>query len=312
VAVEFFSNIYLETTQMKQNEINVLSLFDGISVAQLALSGVGITVKNYYASEIDENAIRCTHHHFPNTIQLGDVRNVDTTKLPPIDIMVWGSPCQDMSSINKNRKGLAGEKSSLFHEAVRILNEVKQKNPRVYFLMENVASMSDDDRDVISEILGVKPIKINSEEYSPAKRNRYYWTNIPRSNCIPKKNYTILKYYLESGYTERVRANCITTRPISLTKKGLMRYLNKSFGQVVWTDEEFCKLPFIKKIEMIENEEVKPSEIARLMTKVELCRMQELPADYCDILTYNHAHHAIGNAFTLPVIKYLLSFAKSN
>ena len=291
---------------MKQNEINVLSLFDGISVAQLALSQLGIKVENYYASEIDENAIRVTHHHFPDTVQLGDVRSINASKLPQIDLLIFGSPCQDMSSINKNRKGLSGEKSSLFHEAVRILNEVKEKNPSVYFLMENVASMSASDRDIISEILGVKPIKINSEEYAPAKRNRYYWTNIPQDKSIKKKNYTPLKYYLESGYTERVRANCITTRPVSLTKKGLLRYLKKSFGQVVWTDEDFCKLPSKKKIEMIENDEVKPNEIARLMTKVELCRMQGFPDDYVDILNYNDAHHAIGNAFTLPVIKNIL------
>ena len=75
--------------------MNVLSLFDGMSGTQLALKKLGIKVDNYYASEIDKYAIKVTQANFPNTKQLGDV-----TKLcfdVHIDLLVMGSPCQDLS-----------------------------------------------------------------------------------------------------------------------------------------------------------------------------------------------------------------------
>ena len=160
---------------MNTNKINVLSLFDGISVAQLALTQLNIPINNYFSSEIDNNAKKVTQHHFPGTIQLGDVREIDGTTLPQIDLMIFGSPCQDLSSMRKDRAGLAGEKSGLFFEALRILKEVKPK----YFLMENVGSMPKYDKKEISDLLGVKPIQINSNLLTGQNRNRIYWTNIP-------------------------------------------------------------------------------------------------------------------------------------
>jgi len=89
--------------------------------------------------------------------------------------LVGGSPCQDLSLAKNNREGLMGEKSGLFFEYVRILRE---KIP-AYFVLENVASMNNRDKDFISEILGVQPIKINSAKLTAQSRNRYYRTNIP-------------------------------------------------------------------------------------------------------------------------------------
>src|SRR6185437_10778286 len=83
--------------------MNVLSLFDGISCLQVALQRAGIEYSNYYASEINKDAIKVTQHHFPNTIQLGDVKEIDFDTLPQIDFISAGSPCQDISSLNKNR-----------------------------------------------------------------------------------------------------------------------------------------------------------------------------------------------------------------
>jgi DNA-cytosine methyltransferase len=111
--------------------MNVLSLFDGMSCGQIALNRAGIKYDNYFASEIKPHAIKVTQHNYPNTIQLGDVRNIKAEDLPKIDLLIGGSPCQDFSIANKDRTGLNGEKSSLFFEYLRLLKELKPK----YFLL---------------------------------------------------------------------------------------------------------------------------------------------------------------------------------
>lgn len=292
-----------------KNEINVLSLFDGISVAQLALSQLNIPINNYYASEIEKNPIKVAQHHFPGTIQLGDVREVDGTILPPIDLMIFGSPCQDLSSMRKDRNGLAGEQSGLFFEALRILKEVK---PR-YFVMENVGSMSKFDCKVISDLLGVEPIKINSSLLGPALRNRYYWTNITGIE-VPTDSNNILKNYIESGYVDRRKSNAILTKNVPYTRNGLIRYLTKSIGQVVFLDKSFALEPKASKLDILESlSDTEVKALFRPFTTIELERMQTLPDGYVsDILKKTPSHHAIGNSFSLEVIKHLLSYADFN
>jgi DNA-cytosine methyltransferase len=114
--------------------MNVLSLFDGMSCGQIALERAGIKVDNYFAAEIKKHAIEVTQHNYPNTKQLGDVTKINGFNLPKIDLLIGGSPCQDFSRANKERKGVEGSKSSLFFEYVRLLKECKPK----YFLLENV------------------------------------------------------------------------------------------------------------------------------------------------------------------------------
>lgn len=175
--------------------MNVLSLFDGMSCGQQALERVGIKVDNYFASEIDKYAIQVTMANYPNTIKLGSVINVDGYKLPKIDILVGGSPCQSFSFAGK-RKGMSTKdeqeiltldhylelksegfqfegQSYLFWEYMRLLNEVKPK----YFLLENVM-MGEKWEKVLSKAIGVKPIMINSALLSAQNRQRLYWTNI--------------------------------------------------------------------------------------------------------------------------------------
>lgn len=160
--------------------MNVLSLFDGISCGQVALERSGLRVDNYYASEIKKEPIKVTMKNYPNTIQLGDITQItegflDT--LPQIDLVIGGSPCQDLSVYKFDRgdvKGLEGKKSSLFYHYERILKHV---NPK-YFLLENVP-MQKEWEDIITELLDVEPIIINSNLVSAADRKRMYWTNIP-------------------------------------------------------------------------------------------------------------------------------------
>jgi len=114
--------------------MNVLSLFDGMSCGQIALNELNIKVDNYFAAEIKKHAIEVTQHNFPNTKQLGDVTKINVNDLPKIDLLIGGSPCQDFSRANSTRDGLDGQKSKLFFEYVRILNEIRIKNKGLYRL----------------------------------------------------------------------------------------------------------------------------------------------------------------------------------
>lgn len=179
--------------------MNILSLFDGISCGRLALERAGILVDKYYASEIDKHAIAITQYNNPDTIQLGDVIKLDTKGLKgSIDVLFGGSPCQSLSITQaKTRQNLDG-KSKLFFEFARILEEVEPK----YFLLENVASMKDECKQVISEILGVEPFYINSSRFSAQDRPRYYWTNIPFDKNLPDSS-VVLKDILEDSVDEK-------------------------------------------------------------------------------------------------------------
>lgn len=184
-------------------KMKILSLFDGMSVAQQALKNAGIPVEAYYASEIDEYAMAVTQSNFPDTVQLGDVQKFNNGKgifvkesklLGPIDLLIGGSPYQDLSIAKKNRKGLAGERSGLFWEYVRIRDEVKPK----YFILENVASMPKEAKQIITETLGVEPIMINAALVSAQQRKRLFWTNIP-GVTLPEDKGIFLKDILEEG-----------------------------------------------------------------------------------------------------------------
>lgn len=100
-----------------------------------------------------------------------------------IDLLIGGSPCQDLSALRRNREGLNGKKSSLFYEWLSIKEQIK---PR-YFLLENVATMKDDDKQIIDDLLGVDGVYINSSLFSAQLRKRYYWTNIPFDKEIQDK-----------------------------------------------------------------------------------------------------------------------------
>lgn len=156
--------------------INVLSLFDGISCGQVALQRAGISIKSYLASEINKYAINIAQKNFPNTLQLGDVTNINFEMFAgKIDLLIGGSPCQDLSIIKNDRSSLEGSKSSLFYKFAEAVSTIK---PR-YFLLENVASMNNESKDIISNVLGVQPVLINSNCFSAQDRPRLYWTNIP-------------------------------------------------------------------------------------------------------------------------------------
>lgn len=173
--------------------INVLSLFDGMSCGQYSLDLTNIKVNKYYASEIFDKSIHITNKHYPNTIQLGNVKDFENWDIDysSIDLLLFGFPCRNLSrtvinNFNHNQ-GLKGEQSVLFYYALKILNIIKSQNPNILFLCENVESIKQEDKDIITEYLDVKPIMIDSGLLTAQDRLRYYWTNISNSISIPEQ-----------------------------------------------------------------------------------------------------------------------------
>ena len=191
--------------------MNVLSLFDGMSCGQIALDRLGVKVDNYFACEIDKYAIQVTQANFPNTIQLGDVTKVDLSKLPKIDLILAGSPCQGFSFAGK-QLAFDDPRSALFFEFVKILKEVKPK----YFLLENVR-MKKEFLNIITEQVskcypeipfGIEPLLINSSLLSAQSRQRYYWTNIPGIQQ-PQEKGIVLRDILETREIEGLSEKAI-------------------------------------------------------------------------------------------------------
>ena len=156
--------------------MNILSLFDGMSCGQIALNRAGIKYDKYFASEVDKYAIKVTQKNYPDTIQIGDIRNIKAKDLPKIDLIIGGSPCQGFSLAGK-QLNFDDPRSALFFEYVRLLNELRKINPEIKFLLENV-NMKNEYLRIISEYLGIFSVRINSNLVSAQNRARWYWSNI--------------------------------------------------------------------------------------------------------------------------------------
>lgn len=158
--------------------MNALSLFDGMSCGQIALNNLEYPYGKYYASEIDTHAIAVTQHNFPGTIQLGDVTKWREWDIDwgSIGLILAGSPCQGFSFAGK-QLAFDDPRSALFFEFVNILNHIREFNPDVKFLLENVR-MKKEFEDIITYYVGVEPLMINSNLLSAQNRVRFYWTNI--------------------------------------------------------------------------------------------------------------------------------------
>ena len=225
----------------------VLSLFNGMNTLRQAMENVGIPVKKYYSSEIKPYAIKLTQHHFPDTIQLGDITkwrewDIDWST---IDFIGSGSPCQDLSIAGK-RAGIKGNKSSLFFTFIEILNHVKKLNPNVIFLQENVGSANIIDIGIMSLELGVYPVRINSNLVVAQNRDRYYWSNIRTKQYgmfgdlvtdipQPKDRNVYLKDIIESGNVDKEKATAIleSQSRCVVNQKSLKQRADKDFITVV-------------------------------------------------------------------------------
>ncbi len=228
--------------------MNVVSLFNGMNTGRQALENVGIKVDKYYSSEIKPYAIELTQYHFPDTIQVGDVTkwrewNIDWSK---IDLILSGSPCQDLSAAGK-RAGINGKKSSLFFVFVEILEHTKALNPKVLFLQENVGSASKLDVGIMSRALGVYPVRINSSLLTAQLRDRYYWSNIKTKDTIfdivtdipqPKDRGIMFKDILTSGIVEANKHVAIRPRFGHGSSQESLKHRNETTGMITLIYEE--------------------------------------------------------------------------
>lgn len=280
--------------------MRVLSLFDGISCGQVALERAGIPVDVYYASEIDKYAIQVTQNNYPNTIQLGDVTKIDFTKfIGKIDLLIGGSPCQDLSILGK-QAGLTGDKSKLFYKFVEALEVIKPK----YFLLENNVGMPQEAYEEISSLMGCYPIEINSALVSAQNRKRYYWTNIGDKNynlfgfptCaipLPKDKKITMQDILTSGYATRHKTGALVVNG----GDGINRPSKRNLTQM-WKRHNMHFLTLVL-------EEKGNKESARYLNRIERERLQTLPENYTDILNEKRAAGVIGNGWTVDVIAHI-------
>jgi len=299
--------------------MNVLSLFDGMSCGQIALERIGVKVDNYYSSEIDKHALKVTEKNYPNTIQVGDVKELKGSDLPKIDLMMGGSPCQGFSFSGK-QLNFDDPRSKLFFEFVRLIDEIKPK----YFLLENVV-MKQEFQDVITEALGVEPIMINSQLVSAHHRKRLYWTNIPNIEQPEDKGIGLIDI-LEDD--EMIGPSAIRGR--RLNKATILgRRLNERGKR----DDYNKEIPITQCLEVRASNRTKSNCLTtvakdnvlttmpigrhpdafkkglpfRYYTIKEYCRLQTVPDDYFEgVASENQARKMIGNGWTVDVIGHIL------
>jgi len=293
----------------------VLSLFDGMSATQQALKELGVPVTRYYASEIDNYAMLITSKNFPDTIQLGNVQGVEIKHLALVpDLIVAGSPCQDLSRAGKG-KGLAGERSGLFFEAIRIIKEAKAINPNVKVLIENVRMKSDymdAMSDALSEALGerVTPQLLNSRLVSAQNRQRLYWYNWETIE-EPEDRGLVLKDILEPNLESYGDMEEIFDKEFKLSRDGLCHIGN-------------AKLSGNQTIKRVYHAEGKAPTLTtmggghrepkvytgdmkfRKLTPLECTRLQTFPDGYCDGVSNTQAYKMLGNSFTVEMVKCIL------
>ena len=165
--------------------LRVLSLFDGIGGAIVALKNLSIRVEVLYVSEVEEFAqdlLHANHRHDVHIVDLGDIRTLTYDRLRTlgdIHLVVGGSPCNDLAVTKREREGLDGSSSMLFFEFARVYQTVRMLMPhQVLLLYENMASMRAEDVATITRHFhGLPPIKLNAAKLGPARRNRLYWLN---------------------------------------------------------------------------------------------------------------------------------------
>ncbi|KAM6052859.1 DNA (cytosine-5)-methyltransferase 3B isoform 3-T4 [Theristicus caerulescens] len=183
--------VYPTVPPAKRRPIRVLSLFDGIATGYLVLKDLGIQVEKYIASEICEDPIAVgTMRHEGNITYVHDVRNITKRNIEewgPFDLVIGGSPCNDLSLVNPARKGLYEGTGRLFFEFYHLLNYARPKagEERPFFWMfENVVAMRVNDKRDISRFLECNPVMIDAIKISAAHRARYFWGNLPGMNRI--------------------------------------------------------------------------------------------------------------------------------
>lgn len=273
--------------------MNVLSLFDGIAVGKYAIEKI-FKIENYYASEIDQHAIKIAKKNHPNIIHLGDVTKIDYSALPKIDLLIGGSPCQGFSKVGDMR-GVEDERSKLFFEYVRALNQI---NPN-YFILENV-KMKKSDEAIITNHLNVNPIMINSNLVSAQNRPRLYWTNIPDIKQPDDKK--IFLHQITKDLPFRAVGNWVYGNFGGKPRIKDIKKINDEKSNCLTTSKTHNRNYYFNQ----------DKTLYRNLSAEEWEALQTLPEGYTLGIPDTHRHKAIGNAFTADVITHLISHIEVN
>lgn len=273
-------------------KIRVLSLFDGISCGQVALKQLGIEIDKYYSSEIDKWAIKITQKNHPETIQIGDINNIDFNDYKDVDLIMAGSPCQGFSFQGK-QLAFDDERSKLFFKFVEAVKIIKPK----YFLLENVR-MKKQYIDIIDEQLGVKGVYISSKHFSSQDRKRYYWTNIPFDLDFPDGKEITPKSIMElsNDWLPQETIDKLLGQVWETTKRNIKMadvYMNTKIPTLLKSGK--ASAPFFYE-----------DNKWRWPTPLELERLQTLPDNYTEGQSYNKRYSHIGNGWNVETIKYIL------
>lgn len=292
--------------------INVVSLCDGMSCGQISLMELGVDVENYFASEIDKNAIKVTMDNFPKTIQIGDVTKITgefLKTLPKIDLVLFGSPCRSLTKTTAGRKkynnGLNGV-SWIFYPCNDILQWIKKyNNEDVEFIVENVDSYNVSDLDEISEKTGVKRVLIDSNLFSAQDRKRNYWTTsiIPK---LPNENKLVLGDVLEENVDEKFFYFCHhifhgedkkVAATIEINGHDILKRVNSKFFKCHTLTA--CRGGNLQK-------KVYDKGRCRKLTPMEYRRLQTIPDWYKMNVANSHIYNMCGDGWTIEVIKHII------
>lgn len=289
--------------------MNILSLFDGVSCGQVALNRAGIKYDKYFASEIDKHAIKVTQHNWPDTIQLGDVTkwqewNIDWSS---IGLLLAGSPCQGFSFCGK-QLSFDDPRSKLFFVFVDILRHIQSINPEVKFLLENV-KMKKESESVISDMVRVEPIEINSALVSAQNRKRLYWTNISNVTQPVDKGILIENVIEDCSEYEFVHQDIYKNgakRGFSWQYDGSGKGHNSQNFRAYFLNGKTACLSYSAP----HGTKLLTEQGVRKTTRREHERLQTLPDDYTVSIPINKAKAAIGNGWTVDVIAHILKGMK--
>lgn len=277
--------------------LTVLSLFDGISCGMVALQRAGIEIDKYIAYEIEHNAIEISRKNYPDIIRGGDVTKEDFTKYKgKVDLLIGGSPCQNLCSCG-DKKGLDGAESKLFFDYVRALYETEAK----WFLLENNATMTKENQDIITEIMGVEPIYINSNLLTAQDRKRLYWTNIPGIEQPEDRGLTLKD--IVQPVEEKREYECY--KRMAAKREGTLAF-KKAWANVRTLDQKSRALTTSQAISNSGATNVKYSDTEYyILTPIECERLQTLPDNYTEGVSNTQRYKAVGNGWTVEVIAHI-------
>ncbi len=303
--------------------MNILSLFDGISIAKYAIESLNLKIDNYFSSEIDKYAIQVSKNNYSDILRLGDVRYIKNVKVP-IDLLIGGFPCQSFS-IAGNKKGIEDQRGNLVFEVKRLIDTVKPK----FFVLENVNSMKKQHKDFLDELFNIKHIMLDASLVSAQQRKRIFWaaklnecTNKYEQVIIsqPKDRNIFLKDILQDGNVDRLKSYCLDANYYKganwqqYKTKGRRQLVqvgyigSNSQGNRIYSTQG-------KSVSLSANGGGRGAKTGlyevegkyRKLTPIECERLMSLPDDYTKGVSDTQRYKCLGNGFNAEIIKHIIS-----